>query len=160
MKKKMTILGIGGKLGYRTLLYLAATIVLHYLAYPIFTIQILPLFLLRAIGVVLILAGIPVWIISGIKISREFFKEQLLTTGIYAYFRHPLYAAFINFILPGIALLFPSWIVMTTPVFMYVSFRLMIKEEENFLERKFGQVYHDYKRRVHAICPTFKRYDD
>ena len=160
MKKKMTIWGIGGTLAVRTVPFLGASIALHYLVYPIFVIEIFPVWLLRVAGTGLILIGIFVWLSSVLMVTRGFGGGKLVTTGIYAYFRHPLYAAFIDFILPGVALLFPSWIVMTTPVFMYVIFRLKIKEEENFLERKFGQVFHDYKRRVHAVCPTFKRYED
>jgi protein-S-isoprenylcysteine O-methyltransferase Ste14 len=38
---------------------------------------------------------------------------------------------------------------------MYLAFRLMIREEESCLERRFGQRYLDYRRRVGGVLPKF-----
>ena len=42
---------------------------------------------------------------------------------------------------------------MTTPAFMYIVLRLLIKKEEDYLESVFGKEYLDYKKRVMCIIP-------
>jgi len=36
---------------------------------------------------------------------------------------------------------------------MYITFRMLIKKEENYLEQEFGQQYLEYKKRVNAVFP-------
>ncbi len=149
----MTIRGIGKKLEYITIVYAVITIALNYLLYPIFELNFIPYKYLVIIGITLIIAGIPLNIVSTLRIVKGYKQGILLTEGIYSFVRHPLYASYILLIVPGIAVLFRSWVVMTVPIVMYIVFRILIREEEEFLEGKFGEEYTAYKKRVNGIFP-------
>jgi protein-S-isoprenylcysteine O-methyltransferase Ste14 len=59
--------------------------------------------------------------------------------------------------------MFNSLLGLTVPFFMYGVFKVMIKEEEEYLEDKFGEAYFEYKRKVGSIFPkiiTFFRKED
>jgi protein-S-isoprenylcysteine O-methyltransferase Ste14 len=57
------------------------------------------------------------------------------------------------FIVPGIALLVDSWIGLTTPIFMVVMLRILVRKEEAYLEGVFGSQYIEYKKKVPCIMP-------
>jgi protein-S-isoprenylcysteine O-methyltransferase Ste14 len=42
---------------------------------------------------------------------------------------------------------------LTVPLVSYIAFRLFFKEEDKYLEEKFGQEYVEYKSKVNAIIP-------
>jgi protein-S-isoprenylcysteine O-methyltransferase Ste14 len=49
----------------------------------------------------------------------------------------------------GIAFLVNSvWMLLAVPIGIVLTHRLVIKKEESYLERKFGEEYVGYKRRV------------
>ena len=74
--------------------------------------------------------------------------DALIRTGPFRYSRNPLYVA-VSFLIVGIAVWVNSlWVlVMLIPLFFVMS-RAVIAREERYLERKFGQVYVDYKQSV------------
>jgi protein-S-isoprenylcysteine O-methyltransferase Ste14 len=74
--------------------------------------------------------------------------STIVTTGVYAYSRNPIYLGFCLIIL-GLGLYFNSfWIfIMFLPTGIFISF-LAIQKEERYLERKFGKEYCDYKNDV------------
>lgn len=84
-------------------------------------------------GLLLIALGIPVYLISGLTIHKYFNTGKLATNGIYAYFRHPIYGAWIVFIVPGIVFAINSLLGMTIPFFMYAVFKVLIVREDNYL---------------------------
>jgi len=46
-----------------------------------------------------------------------------------------------------------SLIGLTIPVFMYVVFKILIVEEDKYLEDRFGEEFFKYKKRVGEIFP-------
>ena len=54
---------------------------------------------------------------------------------------------------PGVALVMSSWIGLAVPLVMYVILRVLVREEETYLERRFGDEYRAYQRRVPAVLP-------
>ncbi|HVY55791.1 MAG TPA: isoprenylcysteine carboxylmethyltransferase family protein, partial [Thermodesulfobacteriota bacterium] len=72
----------------------------------------------------------------------------VLTDGIYAYSRNPMYAGLILFLVAVSILLNNLWILIFTPVFIAVMRKGVIEREELYLEEKFGEEYTDYKKRV------------
>jgi protein-S-isoprenylcysteine O-methyltransferase Ste14 len=113
------------------------------------------------LGMVLILLGIPLFIMSGIMVHTHISKGKLCTTGVYAYFRHPLYAAWVVFITPGIAIITGSIVAISWPIFLYVLFKIFTVEEEAYLRRKFGDDYLRYEREVNAVFPKiWQRYNN
>jgi len=55
---------------------------------------------------------------------------------------------------PGLALLLNSWIVMTTTVAGYIAFRKFIHGEEELLERMFGDDFRKYRDRTPRFFPN------
>ncbi len=158
MKKIMTLLGIGPKLVLFTLLYsfLLETEIEHY--HFDIAIKIVPYNFLDIIGLLLIVIGLLFLIPSFIAISKLRKTDRLYTKRIYSVCRHPLYAAWIVFIVPGIILLLNSLILLTIPLAMYFIFRLLIKNEETILLNKYSDKYREYKNQVGLLFPKFWRY--
>lgn len=106
-----------------------------------------------ATGGVLLLAGVPMLVVAGRAVASMYPRDELATAGIFGLVRHPVYSAWIVFLLPGLALLTASWPLLPTPLVAYAAFKLMIREEDEYLERRFGQAYLDYRSRVREIIP-------
>ena len=88
--------------------------------------------------------------------SRE---GGLITTGIRSRVRHPVYLAHVCELLAwavGTGLI----VVYALLVFAVMTGAAMIRMEERELERRFGNDYRDYKRRVPAILPLLRRRRD
>jgi protein-S-isoprenylcysteine O-methyltransferase Ste14 len=113
----------------------------------------LPRIFSQVLGISLLIVGVPLYLIAGITIRIYFEAGKLATKGIYGYIRHPIYGSWICFIMPGIVLLADSLIGLTIPLFMYVVFKLLIVEEDRYLEEKFGEDFLEYRNRVGEIFP-------
>jgi len=149
----MKIWGIGPVFAFLSIGYALLMIGVDRLFYPYFKIELLPHYLLVGIGVTFVSMGLPFFLLSLIALTKAYHSGSLVTGGIYRFCRHPLYASWVVFIVPGIVLIAGSWIGMTTPVFMYIVLRLLVKREEAYLEAKFGSQYLEYKKRVPCIFP-------
>jgi protein-S-isoprenylcysteine O-methyltransferase Ste14 len=57
------------------------------------------------------------------------------------------------FVFPGLALLRGSWPMLVAPLVGYVVFKRLIRREDEYLQRRFGQAYLDYRARVNEVCP-------
>ncbi|MBN2704110.1 MAG: isoprenylcysteine carboxylmethyltransferase family protein [Pontiellaceae bacterium] len=79
--------------------------------------------------------------------------KTLITTGPFAFVRHPLYAADI-FALPGLAAVWGNdlWLVAVW-LLMLAVLPLFTRREERFMERHFGEAYRRYRERVPAFIP-------
>lgn len=151
----MTIFGIGPKLVGLSCAYSIIPAALT-IVYPrFFTISVLP-GLFNFLEVVLLVLGIPLWLLSIFPLLTGFTQGKLCTTGVYSIVRNPMYSAFIIFIAPAITLFFRSWILFTIPVVMSLLFKKLIKAEELYLEQQFGEEYLKYKSEVNALIPSFK----
>lgn len=128
-------------------------ILLSYLYEYIFIINIISYETIVGISFILLFIGIPYLFISGKKITKDFKNNELITDGIFAYVRNPIYSAWILFIIPALTILTKSIALMTTPIFTYILFKILIKKEDEFLEKKFGTKYLSYKNRVNELIP-------
>lgn len=83
--------------------------------------------------------------------------NNLVTDGPFAYVRNPLYIGniliYFGFGIISLAL-FPYLQILALLWFLF-QYYLIIKIEEDFLESKFGEVYTNYKSKVHRILPKF-----
>lgn len=96
-----------------------------------------------------------VYIIRGGK-DRRVYAEDLVTTGIFAHCRNPLYVGNI-LILVGLGIASNSLLFMAafTPLFL-LFWQAIVLAEENYLRNKFGQQYDEYCRRVNRWLINFK----
>jgi hypothetical protein len=86
-------------------------------------------------------------------------KDRFLSIGgPYAYLRHPLYlGSFLlgsGFVVGGsrLILLVPFWFL------FLLLYRRTVREEERFLESRFGDSYRSYRAKVPAVLPRSRRY--
>lgn len=71
----------------------------------------------------------------------------LVTTGVFAHSRNPIYIAF-AFILIGEFLIFPSWVLLLYLCAAVWLFHRQVLREEEYLRKHYGEEYAEYCRRV------------
>ncbi|MBN2385104.1 isoprenylcysteine carboxylmethyltransferase family protein [bacterium] len=153
MREKMSRWGIGPIFASLSIGYGIVILLTSRYFYPFFRISIVPQWLLSAIGSILLLIGIPFFLISVRTVTNAYNSDSLVTNGIYKCCRHPLYSAWVVFIVPGTVLLVNSWLGLTVPLFMYVLLRKLVIKEEMYLEQVFGSEYREYKNKTPCILP-------
>ena len=99
------------------------------------------------------------YITSAFSIHRAYAEDTLRTKGVYSICRHPLYSSFVVFTVPGICLLFKSWITFSVPFVMYIFLKVLIKEEEDYLSGRFGSEYEEYSENTSLVFPKIWRYE-
>jgi protein-S-isoprenylcysteine O-methyltransferase Ste14 len=144
----MKITGAAPKIAVPTILYMIITIVADIMMYPAFKITMNNYGTLVVISVILILFGASMVISTARKLLSSFKAGLLMTDGLYKIFRNPMYAAYQIFIIPGLCLLFNSWLVLTTVLVNVILLQIFIKEEYRYLEEKFGDEYRKYLDKV------------
>jgi protein-S-isoprenylcysteine O-methyltransferase Ste14 len=153
MKQKMTRWGVGLELAFFFVLYSLIIIAFHLYYGEKLRVYAIPYWILATGGVVLIVIGIIFLVAARKKIKRTFGTGMLCTIGVYSICRHPVYASWVIFIVPGLVLLANSWAALTIPPVMYVILRILVSKEEQYLEQKFGDEFRSYKKRVPAVLP-------
>lgn len=75
-------------------------------------------------------------------------STRIVAHGLYRFTRNPMYVGFALATL-GLAILVDStWMLLAVPIGLVLIDRIVIAREERYLERKFGEEYLSYKRRV------------
>ena len=153
MRERMSRFGVGPVFALGSLACLSVAIGLHLWRPEVFRIEIVPGWVPIAIGVVLIAVAVPVCVVAVRTVMRAYERDGLCTSGVYRLCRHPVYAVWVLLLAPGVLLLFRSWVLLAVPAAMYAIARLLVRREEAYLERRFGDAYREYRRRVPAIVP-------
>jgi len=148
MKRKMTEMGVAPLIAVPSFLYLGAAIALRYVLFPLFAFTATPGLALRLVGAALAAFGLVVLLSSGLRVLKAFREQRLLTDGFFAVFPNPMYAAFVLLLVPGLALILDSWLVLTASVVVYALFRALVPAEDRWLKEKFGARYEEYRRKV------------
>jgi protein-S-isoprenylcysteine O-methyltransferase Ste14 len=73
---------------------------------------------------------------------------QMVRQGPYRFTRNPMYLAMLLVCVGFAVMLENFWILLLTPVASFVLQRYAVTPEEEYLERRFGEEYVAYKRRV------------
>jgi protein-S-isoprenylcysteine O-methyltransferase Ste14 len=99
-------------------------------------------------GLVTTSAGRRALIKSGTNVSPSQPTTRLVTDGVFGRTRNPLYVG-VSVALCGLALIFDlDWILLLiVPSCTFLHFAV-VRREERYLERKFGDAYRHYKARV------------
>jgi protein-S-isoprenylcysteine O-methyltransferase Ste14 len=117
-----------------------------------FPLQFLPLGWNMIPGVLLSLGGLGIFIAAALTMRK--FKtpvspyktaKTLITTGPFLRSRNPIYLALIWIYLGLASFLASWWPIFLFPFLVYVLDRFVIAREEAHLEKRFGNVYRDYK---------------
>ncbi|BAH05567.1 hypothetical protein CKR_0516 [Clostridium kluyveri NBRC 12016] len=106
------------------------------------------------IGVVLCVIGLLLFLLSLISFGKSFrvgIDEEkpgdLITTGIFAISRNPIYVAF-GFILLGVFLIFSNWILLLYLIAGFWLFNRQVLREEDSLKKIYGKEYLEYCKKV------------
>lgn len=79
-------------------------------------------------------------------------KDKLVTDGFYNYMRNPYFTFLLSFQFTLI-LISPNAIVIFAFIQSYLLLNLQVREEEGFLQEKYGEEYIIYKSRVGRFIP-------
>lgn len=140
----MKITGVAPKIAVPTFLYIILAVVIDSLTKPLFRITQNNYSTLVVVGILLILIGVVLVSIVGRKLIKSYKSTILMTNGLYKVFRNPMYTAYLIFIMPGISILFNSWLILSSVILNFILFQVFIKEEYKYLEKTFGEEYKRY----------------
>lgn len=74
--------------------------------------------------------------------------SEIVTGGVFGISRNPIYLGFVCLLI-GFPFIFGIyWGLILSPLFIILMNKLVIQHEETYLEKKFGEVYTNYKSRV------------
>jgi protein-S-isoprenylcysteine O-methyltransferase Ste14 len=103
-------------------------------------------------GVALVAAGLVLRILAYLALRSTWHIEGLVTSGIYAHTRNPIYLAF-ALIVVGVALLSRTWLAWPWVALCFFVFWLVAVREETDLLRAYGADYERYRRSVPRFLP-------
>jgi len=106
------------------------------------------------VGVFFCLAGLSLLLWSLISFGQSFrvgidteHPDKLITSGVFAFSRNPIYVAF-AFILLGQFLIFSNWILLVYMGAGVWLFHRQVLREEDYLKKHYGKEYLEYCNRV------------
>ena len=158
-KEHLSMYGIGPLLVAVVLISTAVFGALHWL-------HILPSFEIPFLKIPCRILGVLLWIIAPIiwclsvfkdKIDKNILENTLVTTGVYAWVRNPIYTAFL-FLAWGVLL----WTNNVYAIFLFLfhwifTSILLMETEEKWLLKAFGQKFLDYKNHVNRLFLWFPK---
>lgn len=104
-------------------------------------------------GWVFIAAGVGLYLWSSMRMVSAVRGGRLDTGGPYAVVRHPMYSAWIVFLLPGVTLVSGAWLVFGSSLVAWVFFEKWAPAEEQAMAERFGREYEDYKAVTPSLLP-------
>ncbi|MBW8333518.1 MAG: isoprenylcysteine carboxylmethyltransferase family protein [Prolixibacteraceae bacterium] len=150
--KKLDFYGVGPKIGRILIPWLALTIVLSYISdrFNFYTEQKSGM---TIAGTILLVFGL-IFYFSSVRLLLNGLKEgKLVTNGTFSLCQNPLYMSFILFLIPAIALLLDSWLVLTASIVGFILLKVHVKKEYQMLEEFFGNEYLKYKNETPEFIP-------
>ncbi|MFH0864821.1 MAG: isoprenylcysteine carboxylmethyltransferase family protein [Bacteroidota bacterium] len=146
------------------ILFLLAIPVLHFTDYTFLTEKLILVY--SIISVIISLSG---FLIRAYAIGTtpkgtsgrnrdEQVAESLNTTGIYSVVRHPLYLGNYLMWIGIVVFSFNIYFIIIVSLLFWIYYERIMFAEERFLEKKFGDVYLDWSKRVHTFFPAFGKY--
>jgi len=89
--------------------------------------------------------------------SLEIFESHtLVTSGIYKYIRHPMYASQWIWVIAQILLLW-NWVAGPLDLLFFIPFYILrVRAEEKMMLDTFGDPYREYMKKTGGVIPKFK----
>lgn len=79
--------------------------------------------------------------------------HNLVTTGAFTHFRHPLYGAFLSCFNFGLAIFLNNWVYVLWAFLLHPVWHWVVRGEEALMERAFPDVYREYAARTGRFFP-------
>lgn len=154
-QKHLPMIGVGPIIVIPQLIITAVAIIMSEMG-TIYSLQIEGLKIpFVIIGMTLIIFGAWMWFSSNFiaKIDGHIKENHLVTTGVYAMVRNPIYSAFF-LVCIGAIFIESNISLFVLPVIYYVYMTVfLIKTEEKWLRKLYGQEYEEYCRNVNRCIP-------
>lgn len=150
---KLSRLGIGPVFAALSISYFIATVALAIRFSPMFHLLLIPDTVRISCGVICLVAGLTLYGSGVFAMLQAYKQDRLSTSGPFKICRHPIYAAWIFFLVPGAAFVANSLLTFSTPLAMYFLFKWLIKKEDRYLEERFGAAYRRYRQSTPEIMP-------
>ncbi len=92
--------------------------------------------------------------------GSEVTASYILDEGTYSIMRHPLYLGnfFIGFGFTLASNFYPTLVLPFYSLVFFVYYYLIVREEESYLEQKFGERFIRYRKKTPAIWPNFRKW--
>jgi len=118
-----------------------------------FLLVIYSIFLPLKLGTIWFYVGLPICLLGLIPYTIAFVNvantpiDNLVTTGIYRYSRHPMYlTSFLTFI--GIGIASASWVFLLLSLIYIILMLFFLVPEEQFCLEQYGDAYREYMKRT------------
>ncbi|HEX7601442.1 MAG TPA: isoprenylcysteine carboxylmethyltransferase family protein [Polyangiaceae bacterium] len=108
---------------------------------------------LEAAGALWLAGGIALWALTLRRFLRGFPRGELITSGPYRWCRHPLYASFVLFVVPGIGLITQTWTILLAALAGVAWASALIPREERAMDQVFGAAWRDYCAHTSRLIP-------
>ncbi|MGD0583069.1 MAG: isoprenylcysteine carboxylmethyltransferase family protein [Bacteroidales bacterium] len=95
---------------------------------------------------------------SGRNTNQGQIAEEINVSGIYSVIRHPLYVGNYFMWLGPSLFLRSAWFTIVFSLVYWIYYERIMFAEEQFLRRKFGDVYDKWSENVKAVLPSFRNY--
>jgi protein-S-isoprenylcysteine O-methyltransferase Ste14 len=103
---------------------------------------------LRGISIVMTIVGVVIWLWSAALILMRVPRGELITTGPFAWVKHPIYTSVALVVIPWVGFLLDTWLGAVLGIVLYVASRRFAPEEEAELSRTFGPAWDRYAASV------------
>ena len=143
--------GVGPRIILRTIPLVLVAVALEIFAPKMARIGFFDNTIVKTFGWIWLAFGIAAFITSLAQFIANFPKGKLISTGMYACSRNPIYSCWIIFILPALAFVLNNWLFFAAVYVMCRTTLFLVREEEKDLLQVFGKEYEEYKNRVGSI---------
>ncbi len=92
---------------------------------------------------------------ANIYIAKLKGQNTIITNGLYSFFLHPQYLGLAISGL-GLLLIWPRFLTLIMYITMLFMYYLLSKDEENKMEKRFGDAYRNYKENIPRLLPELK----
>lgn len=111
---------------------------------------------IKTIGIILVILGLGLHFWSFSTLHNWWVNDKLCTRGPFKHFRHPMYAAWITFICPGVALYLNSWCYLFWVLLLHLLWHKLVKKEEKIMIDTFGDIYQNYAKQTGRFFPKMR----
>jgi len=141
------LIGSGDRIILLTLPFLVAGLILNILHPSLFSVG-GPPDVLMVLSIIVLIPGIILWMWSVILILTKVPRQELITSGPYAWVKHPLYTSVALLVLPWIGFMLNTWLGTLLGTVLYTASRMFSPEEESMLSVTFGPSWEAYYNTV------------